>query len=130
MIRASKTRPSLRPAPAVPKSPTGIQGLDEITGGGLPRGRPTLVCGGPGCGKTILAMEFLVNGARRFGQPGVFLSFEESVEDLTINFASLGFDPRPLAARRQLSLDFVRVEPSEIHETGAYDLEGLFIRLG
>jgi circadian clock protein KaiC len=114
---------------AVPKAPTGIQGLDEITGGGLPRGRPTLVCGGPGCGKTILAMEFLMNGASRYGEPGVFLSFEESIEDLTQNFASLGFDPRPLSARKQLSLDYVRVEPSQIQETGQYDLDGLFIRL-
>jgi circadian clock protein KaiC len=114
---------------SVPKAPTGIQGLDEITGGGLPRGRPTLVCGGPGCGKTILAMEFLRNGARRFGEPGVFLSFEESVEDLTLNSASLGFDLRPLAARGQLSLDYVQVDPNEIQETGAYDLDGLFIRL-
>ena len=114
----------------VPKSPTGIQGLDEITGGGLPRGRPTLVCGGPGCGKTILAMEFLMNGAREFGEPGVFLSFEESIEDLTINFSSLGFDPRPLAAQKQIALDFVRVDRTEIHETGDYDLDGLFIRLG
>lgn len=116
-------------AAAVPKAPTGIQGLDEITGGGLPRGRPTLICGGPGCGKTILSMEFLMNGARRFGEPGVFLSFEETVEDLTLNFASLGFDPRPLSARKKLSLDYVRVEPHEIQETGAYDLDGLFIRL-
>src|SRR5436190_330937 len=124
------TRPA-RPAlvRAVPKSPTGIQGLDEITGGGLPRGRPTLICGGPGCGKTILAMEFLINGARQFDEPGVFLSFEESLDDLTQNFASLGMDPRPLAARKKLSLDYVRVEPNEIEETGAYDLDGLFIRL-
>ena len=125
--RTATRRP---PRHAVAKSPTGIQGLDEITGGGLPRGRPTLVCGGPGCGKTILAMEFLMNGARLYGEPGVFLSFEESVEDLTLNFASLGFDPRPLAARKLLALDFVRVESHEIQETGAYDLEGLFIRLG
>lgn len=125
-------RTATRPAPvrAVPKSPTGIQGLDEITGGGLPRGRPTLICGGPGCGKTILSMEFLMNGARRFGEPGVFMSFEETVEDLTLNFASLGFDPRPLAARKLLALDYVRVESHEIEETGSYDLEGLFIRLG
>jgi len=113
----------------VPKAPTGIQGLDEITGGGLPRGRPTLVCGGPGCGKTILGMEFLMNGARRYDEPGVFMSFEESVEDLTLNFASLGFDPRPLSARKKLSLDYVRIEPSEIYETGEYNLDGLFIRL-
>jgi circadian clock protein KaiC len=121
-------RPST--AVAVPKSPTGIQGLDEITGGGLPTGRPTLVCGGPGCGKTILAMEFLINGAREYGEPGVFLSFEESVDDLALNFSSLGFDPRPLTARKMLSIDYVRVEPHEILETGGYDLEGLFIRLG
>jgi len=121
------TRPAV--VHAVPKSPTGIQGLDEITGGGLPRGRPTLICGGPGCGKTILSMEFLINGARQFDEPGVFLSFEESVEDLTLNFASLGLDPRPLAARKKLSLDYIRVEPNEIEETGAYDLDGLFIRL-
>ena len=112
------------------KSPTGIQGLDEITGGGLPQGRPTLVCGGPGCGKTILAMEFLINGARQFGEPGVFLSFEETVDDLTQNLASLGFDLRPLSAHRKLSLDYVRVEPNEVQETGAYNLDGLFIRLG
>jgi len=114
----------------VPKALTGIQGLDEITNGGLPRGRPTLVCGGPGCGKTILAMEFLMNGALRFGEPGVFISFEESIEDLTLNFASLGFDMRPRATRNRLLLDYVRVEPSEILETGSYDLNGLFIRLG
>jgi len=121
------TRPTL--AQPVPKSPTGIQGLDEITGGGLPRGRPTLVCGGPGCGKTILSMEFLINGARQFDEPGVFLSFEESIEDLTLNFASLGLDPRPLSARKKLALDYVRIEPNEIQETGSYDLDGLFIRL-
>lgn len=125
-------RPATRAASFRPvaKAPSGIQGLDEITGGGLPRGRPTLICGGPGCGKTILAMEFLMNGARRYGEPGVFMSFEETVEDLALNFASLGFDPRPLAARKKLSLDFVRIEPGEIQETGAYDLDGLFIRLG
>ena len=113
----------------VVKCPTGIRGLDEITGGGLPKGRPTLICGGPGCGKTLLAMEFLINGARLHGEPGVFLSFEESVEDLTLNFASVGFDPRPLAARKLLTLEYVRVLPHEIQETGGYDLEGLFIRL-
>ena len=122
------TRPTL--VRSVPKSPTGIQGLDEITGGGLPRGRPTLICGGPGCGKTILAMEFLINGARQFDEPGVFVSFEETIDDLTQNFASLGLDPRPLAARKKLSLDYVRVEPNEIQETGTYNLDGLFIRVG
>jgi circadian clock protein KaiC len=128
MSPRTATRPAL--PHAVPKSPTGIQGLDEITGGGLPRGRPTLVCGGPGCGKTILSMEFLMNGALRFGEPGVFMSFEETIEDLTMNFASLGFDPRPVAARKLLAMEYVQVEPHEIQETGAYDLEGLFIRLG
>src|SRR5687768_15455465 len=123
-------KPSPRAAARpVPKTPTGIQGLDEITDGGLPQGRPTLVCGGPGCGKTILAMEFLMNGAHRYHEPGVFMSFDESIEDLTLNFASLGFDPRPLSARKKLTLDYVRVEPSEIAETGQYDLDGLFIRL-
>ena len=124
-------RPAPRPAPAQPvrKAATGIKGLDEITGGGLPRGRPTLVCGGPGCGKTILAMEFLMNGARLYGEPGVFMSFEETVPDLTANFVSLGFDPRPLSARKKLWLEYVRVDANEIRETGAYDLDGLFIRL-
>ncbi|HMC56797.1 MAG TPA: circadian clock protein KaiC [Gemmatimonadaceae bacterium] len=117
------------PGPTVLKAPTGIQGLDEITGGGLPKGRPTLICGGPGCGKTILAMEFLINGAQRYKEPGVFMSFEESVDDLALNFASLGFDPRQLAERKKLWIEYVRVEPSEIQETGAYDLDGLFIRL-
>src|SRR5438105_8001343 len=98
------TRPTL--VRSVPKSPTGIQGLDEITGGGLPRGRPTLVCGGPGCGKTILGMEFLMNGALKYGEPGVFMSFEETVADLTLNFVSLGFDPRPLSARKKLWLEY------------------------
>lgn len=128
-VRATDEAPPFAARP-VPKAPTGIQGLDEITGGGLPRGRPTLIFGGPGCGKTILSMEFLMNGARQFGEPGVFLSFEETVEDLTLNFASLGFDPRALSARKKLSLDYVQVEPHEIMETGAYDLDGLFIRLG
>ena len=114
---------------SIKKCPTGIQGLDEITGGGLPRGRPSLVCGGAGCGKTLLAMEFLVRGARDFGEPGVFVSFEEPVADLAANFASLGFDLQGLTARRKLILDYVYIERSEIEETGAYDLSGLFIRL-
>lgn len=121
----SKTAPR-----ALPKAQTGIQGLDEITGGGLPRGRPTLICGGPGCGKTLLAMEFLINGIRDYHEPGVFMSFEESLEDLTLNFASLGFNTRPLEAQKKLVMEYVRVDPREIHETGVYDLEGLFIRLG
>ena len=114
----------------LPKSPTGIQGLDEITGGGLPKGRPTLVCGGAGCGKTLLAMEFLVRGATQYDEPGVFMAFEETEKDLTQNVASLGFELNDLVARKLLVLDYVYIERSEIEETGEYDLEGLFIRLG
>jgi len=111
------------------KVPTGIKGLDEITGGGLPKARPTLVCGGAGCGKTLLAMEFLVRGATRFNEPGVFMAFEENAQDLTQNVASLGFDLKDLIARNKLVVDFVYIERSEIEESGEYDLEGLFIRL-
>jgi circadian clock protein KaiC len=114
----------------LPKAPTGIRGLDEITSGGFPRGRPTLVCGGAGCGKTLLAMEFLVRGAMEFHEPGVFMAFEENAEELTQNVRSLGFDLDQLVKKKKLVLDFVRVERSEIDETGDYDLEGLFIRLG
>ncbi len=113
----------------IAKCPTGIRGFDEITYGGLPRGRPTLVCGGAGSGKTLLAMEFLVRGIRDFGEPGVFMAFEETPEDLASNVASLGFDLNDLVRRKQLAVDYVRVEPSEIEETGEYNLEGLFIRL-
>lgn len=118
------------PRPQLAKAPTGIQGLDEITGGGLPKGRPTLVCGSAGCGKTLLAMEFLVRGALEFDEPGVFMAFEETAKDLTQNVASLGFDLDGLIANNKLVLDFVYIERSEIEETGEYDLEGLFIRLG
>jgi len=114
---------------ALPKAPTGIPGLDEITKGGLPRGRPTLVCGSAGCGKTLLAMEFLVRGATEYGEPGVFMAFEETAEELTQNVRSLGFDLTKLIKQKKLALDFVWVERSEIEETGEYDLEGLFIRL-
>src|SRR5262245_5943588 len=120
-------RPQAR---TLPKAATGIQGLDDITGGGLPRGRPTLVCGSAGCGKTLLAMEFLVRGATQFGEPGVFLAFEETAEELAQNVRSLGFDLEELAAEKKLLVDYVHVERSEIEETGEYDLEGLFIRLG
>lgn len=112
------------------KAPTGIQGLDEITSGGLPCGRPTLVCGAAGSGKTLLAMEFLVRGAMQFDEPGVFMAFEERAEELTQNVRSLGFDLDELAERKKLVLDHVHVERSEIDETGEYDLEGLFVRLG
>ncbi len=117
----------LRP---LPKAATGIQGLDEVTGGGLPRGRTTLICGSAGSGKTMLAMEFLVRGAQLYDEPGVFVSFEESAEDLVQNVASMGFDLKALARRKRLLIDHVRVERSEIAETGDFDLEGLFIRLG
>ena len=113
----------------LPKAPTGIQGLDEITGGGLPKGRPSLICGSAGCGKTLLAMEFLVRGATQFNEPGVFMAFEETIKDLTKNVASLGFDLDSLVADKKMVLDFVYIERSEIEETGEYDLEGLFIRL-
>ncbi len=113
----------------LPRCPTGIQGLDEITGGGLPKGRPTLVCGGAGCGKTLLAAEFLVRGAVQFGEPGVFMAFEETEVELKANVASLGFDLAGLVRRRKIIIDYVHIEPAEIHESGEYDLEGLFVRL-
>src|SRR5215212_552982 len=114
----------------LPKCPTGIEGLDEITGGGLPKGRPTLVAGAAGCGKTLFAMEFLINGITQYDEPGVFVAFEESAEELTQNVASLGFDLKALMKKKKLIIDYVRVERSEIEETGEYDLDGLFIRLG
>jgi circadian clock protein KaiC len=113
---------------ALAKVSTGIEGLDEITGGGFPKGRPTLVCGGPGCGKTLLALEFLVDGAQR-GEPGVLVSFEETEADLVENVRSLGYDLPDLVKRKMLAIEYIRVERSEIEETGEYDLEGLFIRL-
>src|SRR5215471_20762477 len=115
---------------ALAKSPTGIRGLDEITFGGLPRGRPTLVCGRAGCGKTLFSLEFLLHGAMQYDEPGVFIAFEETEEDLTKNVASLGYDLTELCRRKKLTIDYIRVERSEIEETGEYDLEGLFIRLG
>jgi len=114
---------------SLPKAPTGIQGLDEVTAGGLPRGRPTLICGSAGCGKTLLSTEFLVRGALQFNEPGVFMSFEENAAELTQNVRSLGFDLDDLVRRKKLRIDHVRVERSEIQETGEFDLEGLFIRL-
>ena len=116
-------------SPSLPKTPTGIQGLDEITGGGFPRGRPTLICGSAGAGKTLLAMEFLVSGAMKYNEPGVFMAFEETAPELAQNVRSLGFDLDELAKEKKLVVDFVRIERSEIDETGDYDLEGLFIRL-
>lgn len=112
------------------KTPTGITGLDEITYGGLPKSRPALVCGSAGSGKTLLAMEFLIEGARKYGDPGVFMAFEETEEELVKNFASLGFDLDGLEAENKLVVDYVHIDKSEYEETGEYDLEGLFIRLG
>ena len=119
-------RPQAR---ALPKAPTGISGLDDITGGGLPRGRPTLVCGGPGCGKTLLAAEFLIRGATEFNEPGAFITFEETGEELAQNMRSLGFNLDALVEDGKIAVDYVRVEPQEIEEVGEYDLEGLFVRL-
>ena len=115
---------------ALPKTPTGISGLDEITLGGLPKGRPTLVCGAAGCGKTLFAMEFLLRGAEQHGEHGVFMAFEETEQDLSQNVRSLGFDLDRMVADGKISVDHIRVERSEIEETGEYDLEGLFLRLG
>ena len=115
---------------SLPKAPTGIAGLDEVTFGGLPRGRPTLVCGGAGSGKTLFAIEFLLRGALEFDEPGVFMAFEETEQDLAQNVSSLGFDLEDLIAQKKLAIDHVHIERSEIDETGEYDLEGLFVRLG
>src|ERR1700677_4883509 len=126
---AQRNAPAHHDIAALEKTPTGILGLDQISGGGLPTGRTTIVCGGPGCGKTMLGLEFLVRGATEFNEPGVLIAFEETPEEMARNVASLGFDLKDLARRKKLSLDFVYLEPSEIQETGEYDLEGLFIRL-
>ncbi|GAB0115820.1 circadian clock protein KaiC [Acidisoma sp. C75] len=117
-------------SPGLVKSPTGISGFDTITLGGLPAGRPSLVCGAAGCGKTLFATTFLVNGATRYDEPGVFMSFEERAEDLVANVSSLGYQLDSLIAQGKLVIDHVRVDPSEIEENGEYDLEGLFLRLG
>jgi circadian clock protein KaiC len=115
---------------SLPKAPTGIDGLDQITGGGLPRGRPTLICGSAGSGKTLFGIEFLVRGATQFGEPGVFLAFEETADELAQNVRSLGFDLERLADEKKLAVDYVHVDRNEIEETGEYDLSALFIRLG
>jgi circadian clock protein KaiC len=135
VARARKTR-SRNPRSAasanprtLPKSPTGIQGLDDITGGGLPKGRPTLICGSAGCGKTLLSMEFLVRGAVDYGESGVFIAFEETPEELAENVRSLGFEVDRLIAKRKIAMDHIRIDRSEIQETGEFDLDGLFIRL-
>lgn len=124
-----KKKASQPSSKTLPKAATGIQGLDEVTGGGLPRGRPTLVSGGAGSGKTLFGLEFLVRGATQYNEPGVFMSFEETIPDLTNNVASLGFDLDRLVADKKLFLDYVHISRSEIAETGEYDLDGLFIRI-
>lgn len=130
---STRSRPSLvrsTELPVLRKVPTGIAGFDEVTLGGIPEGRTTLVCGAAGCGKTLFGMQFLIRGALDRGEPGVFVAFEETEEDLAKNVASLGFDVKDLERRKLLAVDHVRVERSEIEENGEYDLEGLFIRLG
>jgi len=112
------------------KVPSGIKGLDVITGGGLPKGRPALISGGPGCGKTLFAMEFVIRGVTDYNEPGVFIAFEEKIEDLKKNFKSIGFDLEDLIKKKKLVLDHIFIDRSEIEETGEYNLEGLFIRLG
>lgn len=112
-----------------PKSPTGIQGLDDITRGGLPKNRPTLVAGSPGCGKTVMAMEFIVNGVLQFNEPGVFMTFEEKTEELELNVGSLGYDLKSLAATNKVYLENVQVDPPGIRDTGSYGIEGLFVRI-
>ena len=131
-MRSTKTKPVNGKADhgSLPKCLTGIHGLDEITLGGLPRGRPTLVCGGAGCGKTLLGIEFLVRGATLFGEPGVCVSFEETEEELTSNVESLGFNLATLVKQKKLAIDHVQVERNLIEETGDYDLEALFVRIG
>lgn len=125
-----KSKAKTRPLTTLPKTPSGIRGLDEITAGGLPKGRPTLVCGAAGSGKTLMATEFIVRGALELGEPGVFMAFEEKAIELEMNVASLGFDLAKLQKDGLIKIDHVEIEKSEIEETGEYDLDGLFIRLG
>lgn len=126
----TKARAASRGLPVIGKSRTGIAGLDEVTYGGLPKGRPTLLCGSAGCGKTLFGMTFLYNGAVEYGEPGVFLAFEERPEDLIKNVGSLNFDVERLISEKKLAIDHVELERTKIAESGEYDLEGLFIRLG
>src|ERR1700761_4223947 len=129
MVKKNKNNPTLHHG-QLPKTPTGISGLDEITSGGIPKGRPTLVCGQAGCGKTLMSIEFIVRGATEFNEPGVFMAFEEKAPELALNVGSLGFDLEKLQAEKKLRIDYVHIDRSEIEETGEYNLEGLFIRLG
>lgn len=125
-----KSKKQFPPTAQLQKTPTGITGLDEITGGGLPAGRPTLICGAAGSGKTLMSLEFIVRGAIEFGEPGIFMAFEEKTDELVMNVASLGFDLRKLQKDGLVKLDHVHIDRTEIEETGEYDLDGLFIRLG
>jgi len=127
---AGKKRATPGDLPTLSKSPTGIRGLDDVTQGGLPQGRPTLLCGSAGCGKTLFGMTFLYNGAVQYNEPGVFLAFEERPEDLIQNVGSLDYDIGKLIAEKKLAIDHVEIERAKIAESGEYDLEGLFIRLG
>src|ERR1700761_3000218 len=129
MSKGKKQESTTNHYPTLAKTPTGINGLDEITGGGLPLGRPTLVCGDAGCGKTLMSLEFIVRGATQFNEPGVFMAFEEKASELSANVASLGFDLDKLQAEKKIKIDHVHIDRSEIEETGEYDLDGLFIRL-
>jgi circadian clock protein KaiC len=129
MGMSSKQKPAEAKEQVFAKTPSGIRGLDEITFGGLPKGRPTLIAGGPGSGKTLMSMEFLVRGATDYNEPGIFVAFEETAEELAKNVVSLGFNLKDLIAKKKVLVDFVKVERSEIEETGEYDLEGLFVRL-
>ena len=130
MVAGSESGSGVSGPAGLLKATTGIAGLDDVTDGGLPRGRTTLVCGGPGCGKTLMAMQFLVRGAIDAGEPGVFVAFEESPSELAQNVASLGWDLEDLRSQGLLAIDHVRIAEAEIVETGAWDLDGLFIRLG
>ena len=127
---ADKARAKAGSLPTIGKSPTGIRGLDEVTQGGLPEGRPTLLCGSAGCGKTLFGMTFLYNGAVEYDEPGVFIAFEEQPEDLIKNVGSLSYDIEKLIAEKKLAIDHVQLDRTQIDESGEYDLEGLFIRLG
>ncbi|MBF5005870.1 circadian clock protein KaiC [Diaphorobacter caeni] len=129
-MRSNSSKKAVRPDLTLAKTPTGIRGLDEITGGGLPTGRPTLVCGAAGCGKTLLASEFVVRGAAQYKEPGAIILFEETAEELTANMRSIGYDLDAMQRKGQLAMDFIRVDPAELVEAGSYDLEGLFIRIG
>ena len=113
----------------LPKSLTGIQGLDDITYGGIPQNRPTLLVGSIGTGKTIFAMEYIINGITMFNEPGVFMTFEEQTDELQINVTSMGYNLSKLIADNKIYLEHLHIDHREIQATGKYDIEGLFIRI-